>query len=79
MDPLDKIKQLEQHNQTLGQKVAEAETELQDALQNELERAQQLAEAQIEEYKKENRRYAKALQTIADGKGKYAKVARDAL
>jgi septal ring factor EnvC (AmiA/AmiB activator) len=34
---------------------------------------------ELEMYKEENRKFAEALQTIADGRGKYAKVARDVL
>lgn len=66
----------------------EMQKELEDALKTirhyeslatEGQQAHQEDLADISLYQKENAKYAEALQVIADGRGKYAKVARDAL
>lgn len=51
-----------------------------DSLDEQLEeRAKELAEVQLEDYKRESARYVAALQEIADGRGKYADIAKRAL
>ena len=51
-----------------------------DSLDEQLEeRAKELAEIQLEDYKRESARYVAALQEIADGRGKYADIAKRAL
>ena len=77
--PQDRIKQLEDQVQKLGEEVAKERVKREE-LEKDIEtQAYKLAEDQLKDYKAENWRYVEALQTIADGKGKYAKVAKDAL
>jgi hypothetical protein len=72
VDPNDRIRELEEQKDALGRRVARAEADFD-------EKVAEAVKVEVDKYKDENTRYAEALQTIADGRGKYAKVARDAL
>lgn len=73
------LRKLEADKEKLGRTIARQATRIED-LEAELEkRAKELSDNEIGQYRTEAVRHVKALQTIADGKGKYAKIARDAI
>ncbi len=73
------LQKLEKDKEKLGRTIARLTARIEALEGNVDEEAEAKSKAEIAQYRKEAERHVKALQTIADGKGKYAKIARDAI